>query len=283
MSTMANDIPPAAAFSTSQRFGLADLQVHTDHGDGMAGPEEIFGRVERSTHLDVMAVTDHDDITGALRAREVHARGDYHFEFITGIEVTTRSGHLLALFVEEPIPSFRSLEATVAAIHRQGGLAVIPHPLSPLTRSIGQRGLDRVLKIEDPTTHPDGIEVVNLTLAGRATGKKALRLNRERWQLAETGGSDAHFPEEVGSAATLFPGSTAADVRAAILSKRSRGIAVAPVGLGEIGVRRLAVQQVRGLAVTPRKVLGPQVRRAQGGVRRSLDRALGRPSNGAGR
>src|SRR5690606_38822762 len=166
------------------------------------------------------------------------------------------------LWVDEPVASFRSLEATVEAIHRAGGVAVIPHPFSYLTRSIGQRRLERLLAIEDPGVRPDGIEVANLTLAGRVTGAKALRLNRERYRLSETGGSDAHFPEDVASAYTLYPGSTADDLRQSIEQGRTTGVAGQATSLRRLGVRRLAQQQVRGLSVTPRKVLGPPLGRA---------------------
>ena len=105
--------------ATTARLGRADLQIHTAHGDGMGDAAAIFDQIEAMGTLNVMAVTDHDDIEGALLAREVHARGSYSFEFVPGIEVTTRQGHLLGLWVDEPLRSFRSLEETVAAIHEQ--------------------------------------------------------------------------------------------------------------------------------------------------------------------
>ncbi len=264
--------PPLAEATTAApplaRFGTADLQIHTSYGDGMARARELLDRIDALTDLDVVAVTDHDDIGGALLAREAHARGGYRFEFVTGIELTTRSGHLLALWVDEPLRPLRPLNETIAAIHRVGGLAVIPHPFSYLTRSIGQRALERLLAEGDPETTPDGIEVANLTLAGRVTGAKALRLNRERYHLAETGGSDAHFPEEVGTASTLFPGRTSGELRRAILARQTSGLKGSQVPLRTIGLRRLATQQVRGLSVTPKKVLGPHIRRLAGMVRR---------------
>jgi predicted metal-dependent phosphoesterase TrpH len=264
--------------SAFTRFGTADLQVHTSHGDGMADARALFERIERQTDLDVVAVTDHDDIRGALVAREVHARDNYMFEFVPGIEVTTRSGHLLALWVDEPVRSFRSLAETVATVHRMGGVAVIPHPLSYLTRSVGERALDGLLAVGDAEALPDGIEVANTTLAGRVTGARALRANRARWGLAETGGSDAHFPEEVGAARTLFPGRTAEELRAAIAARQTVGISRGAVPLRAIGPRRLALQQVRGLSTTPRKVLGPPLARA---ARRA--RVFARGGIGAGR
>ena len=68
------DPADSAARTPSARFGRADLQVHTDHGDGMEDPRAIFERVELRGDLDVIAVTDHDDVRGALRAREIHAQ-----------------------------------------------------------------------------------------------------------------------------------------------------------------------------------------------------------------
>ncbi len=251
-----------------RRFGRGDLQVHTSHGDGMEDARELFERIELRGELDVIAITDHDDVRGALEAREVHGRSRYHFDLVTGIEVTTLQGHLLALWVDVPIPSFRSLEATVAAVHRAGGLAVVPHPFSALTRSVGRRSLERVLAIEDATTHPDGIELANPTSFGWDTGARARRLNATRYHLAETGGSDAHFAEAVGNAYTLFPGHDAASLRTAILERRTSGILDQGTPLREIGARRLIVQQFRGLAVTPRKVLGPIAGRLRDRVRR---------------
>jgi hypothetical protein len=263
MTTQSGAPDPAADRPSDEPagFGRADLQVHSDSGDGMASARAIFDRVEALAALDVIAITDHDDVGGALAAQELHARGDYHFAFVPGIEVTTRAGHLLALWVEQPIRSLRPLDETIAAIHAAGGIAVIPHPFSYLTRSVGQRALERLLRDADDETRPDAIEVANVSLAGRVTGAKSLRLNRERYRLAETGGSDAHFLEAVGTAFTLFPGRTPADLRRAIESGRSQGVAGATVSLRQIGLRRLAHQQLRGLSETPKRVLGPPLLR----------------------
>ena len=252
--TTTTDAPSNAASAAG--WGRADLQIHSAEGDGMASAEEIFDLIELRAKLDVVAITDHDDIGGALLARDVHARGGYHFEFVPGIEVTTRGGHLLALWVDQPVPSFRSLGDTVEEIHRLGGLAVIPHPFSLLTRSVGRRGLDRLVDAGDVERVPDGIEVENPTSAGWDTGDRARRLNAQLWQLATLGGSDAHFLASIGAAFTLFPGRSAEDLRTAILERRTIAVAGRKPSLREIGWRTILRQQVRGLSVTPRKVLG---------------------------
>ncbi len=251
--------------SLGTRYLHADLQVHTAHGDGMAPARAVLDYVESSTDLDVIAITDHDDVRGAIVARDEHAAGSYSFALITGIEVTTRAGHLLALWVDEPITSFRPLAETIAAIHRAGGLAVIPHPFSMATRSVGQRALERLLAIADPATRPDAIEVANPTLAGALTGDRSQRLNRSRYALAETGGSDAHFPEAIGSGVTVFRAagsdSRSAALRHALIAKTTFGELRRAPSLRQLGARRLLAQQVIGLATTPRKVLGPPVTR----------------------
>src|SRR3972149_6488905 len=115
--------------SEDGRPGKADLHLHTASGDGMASPRQILDYVEAETDLDIIAVTDHDDLRGALEAREVCARGRYRFQVVTGMEVTAVEGHIIALWVEEPLPSLRPVEEVLAAVHRQGGLAVAAHPL----------------------------------------------------------------------------------------------------------------------------------------------------------
>src|SRR5215471_9489563 len=94
------------------REGTADLHVHTTGSDGVATAAQVLEYVERRTSLAVLAITDHDDLAPALHAREMHARGGYSFDFVPGMEVTTIEGHLLALFVEERVPSFRTLPRT---------------------------------------------------------------------------------------------------------------------------------------------------------------------------
>jgi len=190
-------------------MGKADLHVHTSWGDGTASVRQILDRVDSETDLTVVAITDHDDLRAAYEAQELAGR--YRVEIIPGAEITTLQGHLLALFLSKPVKMLRSLEWTIEAIHDQDGLCVAPHPLSWLTRSMGERAVRRVHR------QLDGIEVLNPSLAGRVTAA----LNSETLQLAETGSSDAHHLLGVGSAFTEFPGSGASDFRAALKAKQT--------------------------------------------------------------
>ena len=198
--------------------GRADMHLHTLYSDGTMGIQALLDHVERHTDLDLIAVTDHERLDGALRARELHAAGDYHFGLVIGEEITTRRGHLLALFLTERIPALRPLEETVERIHDQGGIAIAAHPMAPLTPSIGRRSLLRLHHDTDPRHRLDAIEMLNPSVAGRARRPHRTALN-EQMGLAALGNSDAHVLEHVGTGWTWFPGATADDYRAAIAAR----------------------------------------------------------------
>ena len=202
--------------------GRADLQLHSDLGDGLAPPAAILDAAERAG-LNVIALTDHDDIRGAFVLRDLAARRNSPVEVVTGVEVTTRSGHLLALWVEDELPMFAPLAQTIAQIHARGGVAIVPHPLSYLTFSIGEGAL-RSLHAAGPECRIDGIELANPSYAGRVRRARATWLNARLLAAAETGSSDAHHAELVGTAWTEFPGATAADLRRAISERTTRAL-----------------------------------------------------------
>ncbi|MDP9320547.1 MAG: PHP domain-containing protein [Chloroflexota bacterium] len=239
-------------------MGRADLQLHSDLGDGLNSPEEILDAA-LAVGLDVIALTDHDDIRGSFLLRDLAAKRRSKIVVVTGIEVTTRAGHLLALFVEDEIPMFRPLPETVIAIHRAGGLAIVPHPLSYLTFSVGERALRTLAARGDGSSFVDGIEVRNPSYAGRVRGERARHLNEHVLRVAETGSSDAHHAKLVGTAWTEFPGADGDALRAAILARTTRA-------LGRTWTLRehldgVAVQQWRSMVRDPYKRARRRIRR----------------------
>jgi predicted metal-dependent phosphoesterase TrpH len=233
-------------------MGRADLHVHTAHSDGMADVPELLEHIESWTDLDVVAVTDHDDFRGAQKARETWARGRYRFEVVPGMEVTTIEGHLLALFIEKPVACLRPLEDTLEDVHRQGGLCIVPHPFTWLTRGLGYKHIRRVIESPREGVHLDGIEVTNQTPAGRVGSRRARALNQQELGLAEVGGSDAHFLSAVGAGYTEFDGATADDLRRAISVRTTQGITGRHPTMGELGYGQIARQTYRGVMCTPR-------------------------------
>ncbi len=205
---------PQQAFHTG-KHGKADIHMHSTYSDGCATIQQILDHVQHTTALDVIAITDHDVIDGALRARDLWSKGSYRFDFIVGEEVTTKEGHLLGLFIEKQVPSGLSMERSIDLIHEQGGLAVIAHPLHRFFRHSCQREvMDRIHASKEVWF--DGIETWNASFCGIYANQVAMRINREIYGLAELGNSDAHALNSIGSGMTWFEGKNAVDLRKAI-------------------------------------------------------------------
>lgn len=232
--------------------GKADLHIHTSASDGLLDALELLDYVEEHTDLDVIAITDHDHIRGAWRAREIWANRRYRFDLIVGIEVTAIEGHVAALFVEDPIDSLMHVEETLGACHKQGGLSIIPHPMSWATRSLDRGTILRVTRERRDGVYFDAIETATASALGRLWAHRASRLNEERLGLPEVGGSDSHFAASVGCAYTRFNGRRAEDLRASILAGETTSAGDGYPTILELGVGPVVRQTWRGLSTTPR-------------------------------
>jgi len=82
---------------TDETIGRADLHMHTNLGDGWISPARLV-QTAMLRRLAVIAVTDHDHVEGARRVEDLLAAAGSPVRMITGVEVSTRSGHLLGLF-----------------------------------------------------------------------------------------------------------------------------------------------------------------------------------------
>jgi len=200
--------------------GTADLHMHTRYSDGAPTVDALLRHVMTRTNLDVIAITDHDTITGAVAARDLARREGYAVEVVVGEEVSTRDGHLVGLFLSEKIAPDMSAADTVTAIHAQGGLAFAPHPYLRFRqkedRPITMVGLGDTIR----DLALDAIETINATPFLGGVNRRAAAYNRTR-QLAALGNSDGHIPAAVGKGYTLFQGKTAPELRAAIEAGRT--------------------------------------------------------------
>lgn len=197
------------------KLGRADLHMHSTYSDGLYTPEQILFHVEHNTDLDVIALTDHDEIEGSLRLRDLWQQGDYRFDIVVGEEISTKEGHMLALYIEKLIPQGLSMERSIDLVHEQGGLAVVAHPLHRLFRHSCQREvMDRIHASKDVWL--DGIETWNASFCGIYANGVAMKANREVYGLPELGNSDAHTLKSIGSGCTWFEGKSAVDVRTTI-------------------------------------------------------------------
>jgi len=166
-----------------------DLHMHTDHSYDCATPVEVLLAEARSKGLGAIAVTEHNEISGALEAAE-KAKG---IKVIVGEEVKTATqGEVIGLFIQEKIPRGMSLQETIAEIKRQGGLVYVPHPFDRMHSVPDYRHLLDVLD------DIDLIEVFNPRVAISEFNEEAVRF-AAKYRMIAGAGSDAHVPQGLGS------------------------------------------------------------------------------------
>ncbi len=181
-----------------------DLHMHTDHSYDCATPVEVLLASAREQGLGAIAVTDHNEISGALEAREQaaafdrsgpHRSGPHptNLKVIVGEEVKTAGeGEVIGLFIEEKIPRGMSLKETIAEIRRQGGLVYVPHPFD---RMHSVPDYEHLLEVLDEV---DAIEVFNPRVAIPAFNEEAARF-AAKYRLPAGAGSDSHVAQGLGS------------------------------------------------------------------------------------
>jgi predicted metal-dependent phosphoesterase TrpH len=198
------------------------MHIHSLASDGTASAAQILEHVDRHTDLNVMAIADHERIEAAVECQRLaRARGS-RVEVVVGEEVTTRSGHLLGFFLQARLKRNERLEDTVAEIHEQGGLAIVPHPFSAFTLGMRRHAILRVHQSSDPLVYWDALEGYNPSTAGRYGRAATLRLAAELG-LPIVGNSDSHTLDTIGDGRTYFPGSTADDYRRALVERTTSG------------------------------------------------------------
>ncbi len=206
-------------------MGKADLHIHTTYSpDGTATVSAVLEYVARTRAVDLIAITDHDVVDGALEALELAPR--YGVEVVPGIEISTADGHLLALFVTKPIPPGRPLVESIEAVAEQGGICIAAHPGGWWDWCLKENAIQAALaqpKIADTLV---GLEEYNASLPLLTQNQQAAAMN-QRLQLAQVHNSDAHMLWMIGNGATHFPGKGAAALRRALLTGSTVG-AIAP-------------------------------------------------------
>jgi predicted metal-dependent phosphoesterase TrpH len=163
--------------------------MHTDHSPDCATPVEILLSTAKERGLGAIAITDHNEVSGALEAR-ARANG---IKVIVGEEVKTADqGEVIGLFIEEKIPRGMSLQETIAEIHRQGGLVYVPHPFD---RMHAVPDYEHLLTVVEDI---DAIEVFNPRVAFSAFNEEAARF-AGKYRIVPGAGSDSHVAQGLGS------------------------------------------------------------------------------------
>ena len=197
-------------------MGFADLHIHTIHSyDGTTSVPTILKHVTDRTNLDVIAITDHDTMSGVKEALDLGPI--YGIDVIPGCEVSTSEGHLLALFIDKNPPSGRSLVDTVLMIADRGGICIAAHPTAKGTSSLSFQGIKKALKVPGVAKALVGVEAINGGLVYTWHNSKVQEMAR-LLPLAQVGNSDAHVLMTIGQGRTEFAGRTARDLRRALVS-----------------------------------------------------------------
>jgi hypothetical protein len=188
-----SDGKPAVRRRLANREAIhVDLHMHTDHSPDCATPVEVLVETAKERGLGAIAITDHNEISGALAAREL-AEADGDLKVIVAEEVkTAEQGEVIGLFIQEKIPRGMTMAETIAEIRRQGGLVYVPHPFDRL-HSVPD--YEHLLEIVEDI---DILEVFNPRVALTAFNEEAERF-AAKYRIVPGAGSDSHVAQGLGS------------------------------------------------------------------------------------
>lgn len=171
----------------------ADFHCHTRYSHDCFASVAAVLDMARRRELTHLAITDHDAIEGAVRARDQA----HNLEIIVGCEVSLEGGgHLIGLFLEYQ-PRARTAIEAADEIHAQGGFVLVPHPFQPVSGLFSSGVDERLLLLADALEVSNGYEPP-------VRNAQSLDLARARG-LSALVGSDAHYLADVGRACVVFP------------------------------------------------------------------------------
>jgi predicted metal-dependent phosphoesterase TrpH/glycosyltransferase involved in cell wall biosynthesis len=172
-----------------REFIHVDLHMHTDHSPDCATPVDTLLKTAKGVGLGAIAITDHNEISGALEARD---RAD-GIKVIVAEEVKTADqGEVIGLFIERKIERGLTLRETIAEIRRQGGLVYVPHPFD---RMHSVPDYEHLLDVVEDL---DAMEVFNPRVAFSAFNEEAARF-AAKYRIVAGAGSDSHVAQGLGS------------------------------------------------------------------------------------
>jgi predicted metal-dependent phosphoesterase TrpH len=208
--------------ASRRALAFADFHIHTRHSrDSLLG-EDRFIRLALERGLTHVAITNHNNVEGAVVVRDrVAAQGlDDRLHIILGEEVSSADGEIVGLYLTQTVAPGQSAEATADAIHAQGGLVSIPHPYDPLRRSHIRRG--PLLQLAE-AGKIDAIEVFNSRVTFARHNEKAAELAL-RYGIPGIACSDTHSGMEVAMSFNALPAfDSAGELRAALRENEWHG------------------------------------------------------------
>ncbi len=205
--------------ATPQKRFYVDFHIHTRFSRDSILSEEKFIRTAIARGLTHVAITNHNNVEGAVAVRDkVRELGlQDELTVILGEEVSSSDGEIVGLFLERTIPRGLTAEETADAIHAQGGLVSIPHPFDPFRMShIREEPLIRLAE----AGKIDVIEVYNSRVTLQRHNVAAAEF-AARYGIPGIAASDSHSSFEVAmSTNALPPFENAAELKAALPENR---------------------------------------------------------------
>jgi predicted metal-dependent phosphoesterase TrpH len=233
-----------------------DLHMHTDHSPDCATPVEVLLETARDRGLGAIAITDHNEVSGALEARRI-AEGMDDLKVIVAEEVkTAEQGEVIGLFLEEKIPRGMTMAETIAAIRAQGGLVYVPHPFD---RFHSVPDYEHLIDIVEEI---DVLEVFNPRVALTTFNEEAERFAR-KYRIVPGAGSDSHVAQGLGSVRVRIhdfdgPEEFLEAMRDADITRKHKNL---------VYVQTLKLLQTAGRPKAPKRSV-PDAKPARGGRRR---------------
>ncbi|MGE5041854.1 MAG: PHP domain-containing protein [Candidatus Levyibacteriota bacterium] len=235
-------------------YQLADLHMHTKGSidvarrGGMTPGEAVF--LARKSGLSAIAITDHDNIDSSFEGQQYAAANGLDIQVVTGMEITTKDGHLIGVFLKEGISAVvergdhgvvrRSMKNVIKKIHGQGGLAIVPHPFYKRLDSADRELFNSLERSTDPDVYIDGYEVHNMGVVDASsmggdgyrdsnTFAQEYRRSHKGRLGAAVGSSDGHRLT-VGRGLTAYKG----DLYAAIKNQETMAVVLDPEDHGRL-------------------------------------------------
>ena len=212
----------SVAAAGRRALAFADFHVHTRFSRDSLMGEDRFIRLALERGLTHVAITNHNNVEGAVAVRDrVAALGvEDRLHIILGEEVSSADGEIVGIFLTETIPPGLSADATADAIHAQGGLVSIPHPFDPFRRSHIR---EAPLLALAAARKVDAIEVFNSRVTLSRHNEEAALL-ASRFGIPGIACSDAHSGLEVAMSFNALPAfETADELRAALRENEWHG------------------------------------------------------------
>jgi predicted metal-dependent phosphoesterase TrpH len=248
-----------------------DLHMHTDHSGDCATPVEVLLQTARDRGLGAIAITDHNEVSGALEAAEIAAGMD-DLKVIVAEEVkTAEQGEVIGLFLKEKIPKGLTMAETIAAIREQGGLVYVPHPFD---RFHSVPDYEHLLDIVEDV---DLLEVFNPRVMLTSFNEEAVRF-AGKYRIVPAAGSDSHVAQGLGSVRQRIhdfdgPAEFLEAMRDADITRKHKNL---------VYVQTLKFLQTTGRPKAPKKRVS-NAKPARGGRPRRPVSVRGRAGGGSGK